>query len=377
MVFTNLLQADKILVTGGTIESATIGGLTLKNGNLYSDNFSIVSQTSDGKTSTILKFTNQKGADTTKITDGAVYSPSITCDSLASTGNVAASQLVGDSIIVGDITIEDNTITSGDASITIGQGSTSQAYVLHVSFNTVLSTNGANLITINVKDTSGSTATLIKDCKMAVTYTYGYSGSNSATTYITISAGSSAAAVYVDGGFWGVNSVYFTVNSSTTYSLTQTTGTNNVVKGNLLPSVGDENGYSLGSSTLPWVTVYTQDESGGSDRKIKDNIENLSLELSESLVKNLVPRQFIFKNDKLKRPHYGFIAQEVESEMKSMGLTVFDNALIFKTNLNAPDSDVNFYGLNYRNLIAPLFKVVQNLLERIESLENSSNVLED
>jgi hypothetical protein len=60
------------------------------------------------------------------------------------------------------------------------------------------------------------------------------------------------------------------------------------------------------------------------------------------------------------RPHSGFIAQEVEAVLNEIGK---DNAVL------AYDKDVDKYHLRYMELIAPLYKAVQELSAEIDILK--------
>ena len=87
------------------------------------------------------------------------------------------------------------------------------------------------------------------------------------------------------------------------------------------------------------------------------------------LICGLTPRTYKFKILKTPRTRAGFIAQEVENVLRSMGLTTNDWALISKTKPNEPDSEDNHYTLDYTGLIAPIIKVLQNLIHRIGTIE--------
>lgn len=87
------------------------------------------------------------------------------------------------------------------------------------------------------------------------------------------------------------------------------------------------------TSYITATTVYP----GGSDRRLKTDIKDLS----PSLAKSLRPVSFKFINEGKTR--YGFIAQEVQEIMPSVVM----------------ERDDGYLGLSYFDLIAPLYALVQ------------------
>jgi len=63
------------------------------------------------------------------------------------------------------------------------------------------------------------------------------------------------------------------------------------------------------------------------------------------------------------KAEYGFIAQEVDETIKSVGAT--QNGMI-------TIDDEGMYNLRYNDLIAPLVKVAQELNNKVESLEKTN-----
>lgn len=82
-------------------------------------------------------------------------------------------------------------------------------------------------------------------------------------------------------------------------------------------------GYSkitLGSSTYPWPTIYGKTSSVTvSDRDKKNSIEDLP-EKYIALFDNITPRRFKMNDGTSDRYHVGYIAQEVEEAMESVGI---------------------------------------------------------
>ena len=68
------------------------------------------------------------------------------------------------------------------------------------------------------------------------------------------------------------------------------------------------------------------------------------------------------------RPHYGLLAQQVKVVMDEVG--VDDFGAYKDSTIKNPEKTAE-YGLDYNQFVAPLIKAIQELTERVESLENS------
>lgn len=99
----------------------------------------------------------------------------------------------------------------------------------------------------------------------------------------------------------------------------------------------------------------------GSDKRYKNNINNLSLEFSKKLLLNLQPREFEFNDSKGKR--YGFIAQEVRKVLNDMGCK--NSKLEYETEMGT-----KMRQLNYLDLIAPITMCIQDLYNQINELKD-------
>lgn len=127
-------------------------------------------------------------------------------------------------------------------------------------------------------------------------------------------------------------------------------------------------GISLGTSSLMFNNVYAnqfyQNTSpiSTSDARKKEGIVDLSGRYID-MFKKLRPVTYKFTDGDSGRIHSGFIAQEVEAAMKSAGLTGMDFAGLCIT----PDGG---YGLRYEEFIAIQASIIQDLLKRVEALEN-------
>lgn len=104
----------------------------------------------------------------------------------------------------------------------------------------------------------------------------------------------------------------------------------------------------------------------GSDRSIKQNIKNLSIEDAKLLVYSAAPREFEFKHNPGKK-RYGFIAQELKKILNDNSGIEFED-------------DNGLCNINYSDFIAPLCMIVKeqqaeidDLKKRIEALETLVN----
>ena len=95
-----------------------------------------------------------------------------------------------------------------------------------------------------------------------------------------------------------------------------------------------------------------------SDRTTKTSIQELPLEYCRDLVKKIHPVQYAFKSDTTTK-RFGFIAQEIEEVLdgEKLGLHYRD-----------PEGK-NPQSIGYQELIAPLVKIINDLMVRIEILE--------
>ena len=102
-----------------------------------------------------------------------------------------------------------------------------------------------------------------------------------------------------------------------------------------------------------------------SDKRDKQNIENIDIEKSLNIIKDLNPVTFNYKKelDDDKIVHRGLIAQEVEQTLKNNGI---ENQ-VYEINENGR------YLLNYIELIPDLINCIKYLSAKIEKLERESD----
>lgn len=140
---------------------------------------------------------------------------------------------------------------------------------------------------------------------------------------------------------------------------------------NLEPDMN--NTISIGTSSSKQLknvyaqNVYTNGTAVTSDRRMKEDIENLDSRHVE-FFKALHPVSFKYK-DGGDRKHMGFVAQEVEEAVKESGMTEKDMAIV------VTDSE-GTYALRYSELIALQTKMIQELMQKVEHLEARIKKLE-
>ena len=104
------------------------------------------------------------------------------------------------------------------------------------------------------------------------------------------------------------------------------------------------------------VTQYASWTS--SDKRFKNNIEDLTIEESLDLISKVVPRKFEFKHEEGTR--YGFIAQELRQKLDD------DSAIEFTYGENKKSL---YHAIHYEDFIAPLCNVVKLQQEEINDLK--------
>lgn len=146
------------------------------------------------------------------------------------------------------------------------------------------------------------------------------------------------------------NSEYLTWNTSATILPKNTNTVNLGQSGKQLNNVYAKQFYQNGTA------IST------SDKRKKKTIKDIAKKYIDFFNK-LRPVSFLFKDGESGRTHTGFIAQEVEEAAGEAGIDNKDLAFL------CIDEDGN-YGLRYEELIAIQTKVIQDLITRVEALEN-------
>ena len=144
---------------------------------------------------------------------------------------------------------------------------------------------------------------------------------------------------------------------------------------------GDQN---LGTGSHRWAAVYAVTGSiNTSDKNEKKDIQELEEQYSKDIIMGLKPVSYKFIKNDSNRTHNGFIAQDIEESLTSMGITTQDFAAVCKWQKVYCEDGVNdipiegeySYGLRYEELIAPLVKVVQFQQQEIDTLKTQLKLI--
>ena len=102
-----------------------------------------------------------------------------------------------------------------------------------------------------------------------------------------------------------------------------------------------------------------------SDRRLKKNIKDLTLEKSKELIDNVRPREFRFKNEDIEHGiRYGFIAQELRENLEE------ENGIEYETTQGT-------HAIHYDDFIAPLCMLVKDQQRQIDELKAEVNALKE
>lgn len=117
------------------------------------------------------------------------------------------------------------------------------------------------------------------------------------------------------------------------------------------------NSTFLGSSSEYFSEVNSTSFNNPSDIKLKKDVVPLESEYCIDLIKNIKPVSYKYKSDSKNKTHFGVIAQDVEK-------------IIGDENLALHSNEGDNQTICYTELIIPLVKTVQQLLEKVKVLEN-------
>lgn len=144
---------------------------------------------------------------------------------------------------------------------------------------------------------------------------------------------------------------------------------------------GSDGIIDCGSSSYHWDNIYADNGTiQTSDRNSKKNIMDMDGEFAEKLIDGSRPKIYQYINGDSGRTHAGMVAQDVEEQIYSMGLSSYDFAgfVKYRKEIEGADTGEYGYGLRYEEYIAPLIKYCQILKdnarqkdERISLLENA------
>lgn len=103
---------------------------------------------------------------------------------------------------------------------------------------------------------------------------------------------------------------------------------------------------------------YGEVQWSGSDRSLKQNIEDLTLEESKELIQSARPRKFEMKEEPGEK-RFGFIAQELREVLPE------DSGIEFESN--------DIRNINYNDFVAPLVMCINDLYAQIDELKRELN----
>ena len=143
------------------------------------------------------------------------------------------------------------------------------------------------------------------------------------------------------------------------------------VYGDFYPAL---NGSKLGISGYRWSTIYaTNGTINTSDKKDKDILGNITN--AKDLILNLKPINYMWKDGDHRRIRMGFIAQDVATICKRLNKNLALIDAHYKDCENKPyygeevDDVLLHWGLNYKELVAPIVAVIQEQEQEIQQLK--------
>lgn len=113
---------------------------------------------------------------------------------------------------------------------------------------------------------------------------------------------------------------------------------------------------------VPWTSA--------SDRRLKENIENINNSFIRDFFDNIRPVRFNFKDDEAKTHEYGLIAQELEEVFKSIGEDNEDVVIEL-------EGEEKYKAINYQKLVGFLLPAVKELYNEIDDLKRQIKELRE
>ena len=182
-----------------------------------------------------------------------------------------------------------------------------------------------------------------------------YGSGNSVELKFNGNSGTHRGSVYADNG----NTIGFLKAGTGSWAARWHSDGKQTAHGHIVPNANDT--YNLGSASLRWSTIYSNNALNTSDRNVKNTIVESDLGLD--FVKQLKPVSYKWNKDDGKT-HYGLIAQDIEETVLTEGKKITDFGFIDKP-------EEGKMGLAYNELISPLIKAVQELSAKVAALEGA------
>jgi hypothetical protein len=145
------------------------------------------------------------------------------------------------------------------------------------------------------------------------------------------------------------------------------TGSNNIGIGvsAAVPNPNASNQVRIGNTAITYAGIQVA-WSVTSDKRWKSKITASNLGLN--FIKALRPVSYVRTNDEGKKVEYGFIAQEVETQLNISGAA--NSGIITK-------DEEGMLSMRYNDLIAPMVKAIQQQQDMIDELKLRNKVLEE
>jgi len=206
-------------------------------------------------------------------------------------------------------------------------------------------------------------------------------------TYINLSASTvyTGNTISMDSSSWGISEISSSGNIQLSPSSSGYVVITSAVCGYSSLRPISNAGLDLGSSSYKWGNAYCATGAwSGSDRNNKKDID-YDIDSMDSFFDNIRPCSYKFKDGTSGRTHYGFIAQDIEDNLTSEGLTGIDFAGFGKDKLmeaeydddghflREVETDNDTYFLRYEEFIALCVSQIQKLKARVTELEANLN----
>lgn len=211
---------------------------------------------------------------------------------------------------------------------------------------------------LNVTSSDGGGAFFSQDINHSIFFRKGNDGVNDATTYYEYGGNLAQGKGhrFYTGGFIGNQTLKMQIANDGIY-MAGNVGIGTTSPAYKLDVAGDIN--ASGAIYDAAGTIQT------SDRRLKQDITTSSLGLD--FINKLQPVQYQLISDAAGKTHYGFIAQDVMSELGLSTSTLSQfGGLDYSTTTDR-------FGLSYTDFIAPTVKAVQELSAKVDTLEAASS----